>query len=459
MAGIRMSVSVSVSVSSALPQFVRHSGRPTSRPFDLPPSTFHRPPTNRRRTDRTPPGALTMRTRRTFFQQSAAAAAVLGFPLVGGAQPKPVRVGVLHPVTGALAYSGQQCREGAQFAIEDINAAGGIKSLGGAKIEALLGDAQSTPQAGTAEIERMNEAGVSAVVGAFASAICLATTQAAAKYNLPHVVDVGVADQIIERGLKNTFRFGPGYKTSTQTAIINLHALNTAAGKPAKTVMIVHEESLFGSGTAALLQRELPGYGYEVKEVVKHANPTRDFNNIVLRMKSVNPDIVIPANYYNEYALLVRTMQQQKVAPKAIYSVLGGAASSYKFLREFPDAANGIIDCNHWFNPKDRRSLELRRRAEAKGLFFSYELFMTYTAMRLLADAVDRARSVDRAAIIDALGSSTFSNHFMPYGPTKFVAGQNTGAQPLMTQVSKGDIKVILPRDYREVEPVFPLKA
>ena len=158
-----------------------------------------------------------MSNRRTFIQQSTAAASALAFPLVGGAQPKAVKVGILHPVTGALAYSGQQCREGALMAIEDINKTG-IKSLGGAKIDALLGDAQSTPQAGTAEIEKMNEAGCSAVVGAFASAICLATTQAAAKYNLPHVVDVGVADQIVQRGLKNTFRFGPGYATCAQVA-------------------------------------------------------------------------------------------------------------------------------------------------------------------------------------------------------------------------------------------------
>jgi branched-chain amino acid transport system substrate-binding protein len=391
--------------------------------------------------------------------QSAAAASALAFPLVGGAQPKTVKVGILHPVTGALAYSGQQCRVGALMAIDDINKAGGIKSLGGAKIEALLGDAQSSPQAGSAEVEKMNEAGVSAVVGAFASAICLATTQTAAKYNLPHIVDVGVADQIVERGLKNTFRFGPGYRTSAQVAVANLHVLNTAAGKPAKSVMIIHEESLFGTGTAQLLASELPGYGYEVKEVVKHANPTRDFNNIVLRMKSINPDIVIPANYYNEYALLVRTMQQQKVTPKAIFSVLGGAASSYKFVKEFPEAANGIIDCNHWFNPKDKRSLELKKRVEAQGLFFSYEVFMTYTAVRLLADSLEKAKSADRAAIIDALTKSTFSDHIMPYGPTKFVNGQNTGAQPLMTQVYKNDIKVIIPREYREIEPVFPLKA
>ncbi|HMA10225.1 MAG TPA: ABC transporter substrate-binding protein [Ramlibacter sp.] len=398
-------------------------------------------------------------TRRHFMSQSAAAASALAFPLVAGAQPKSVKIGVLHPVTGALAYSGAQCREGALMAIEDINKAGGIKSLGGAKIEALLGDAQSTPQAGTAEVEKMNEAGVSAILGAYASAICLATTQAAAKYNLPHVVDVGVADQIVERGLKNTFRFGPGYKKCAEIAMTNLHVLNTAAGKPAKTVMIIHEESLFGTGTAQLLARELPGYGYEVKEVIKHANPTRDFNNIVLRMKAINPDIVIPANYYNEYALLVRTMQQQKVVPKAIYSVLGGAASSYKFVKEFPDAANGIIDCNHWFNPKDKRSHALRQRVEAKNLFYTYEIFNTYTAMMLLADAINRAKSTDRAAITDALAGSTFSDHFMPYGPTKFVNGQNTGAQPLMTQVAKNDIKVIVPREYREMEPIFPLHA
>ena len=398
-------------------------------------------------------------SRRQFIAQTAATASALAFPLVAGAQPKTVKVGVLHPVTGALAYSGQQCREGVMMAIEDINKSGGIKSLGGAKIEALLGDAQSSPQAGTAEIEKMNEAGVCAVVGAFASAICLATTQAAAKYNLPHIVDVGVADQIVERGLKNTFRFGPGYKKCAEIAVANLHVLNTAAGKPAKTVMIIHEESLFGTGTANLLARELPGYGYEVKEIIKHANPTRDFNNIVLRMKSINPDIVIPANYYNEYALLVRTMQQQKVMPKAIFSVLGGAASSYKFVKEFPDAANGIIDCNHWFNPKDKRAQDLKKRVEAKNLFFSYELFMAYTAMRLLADAIDRAKSVDRAAIIDALNKSTFADHIMPYGATKFVNGQNMGAQPLMTQVYKNDIKVIVPRDYRETDPVFPLRA
>jgi branched-chain amino acid transport system substrate-binding protein len=346
------------------------------------------------------------------------------------------------------------------MAIDDINAAGGVKSLGGAKLQAVLGDAQSQPQAGVAEIEKMNEQGVAAVVGAYASAICLATTQAAAKYGLPHVVDVGVADQIVERGLKNTFRFGPGYKVTADASVNQLHLLNTLARKPARTVMIVHEESLFGTGTANLLSAQLPGLGYEVKEVIKHANPTRDFSNIVLRIKAVNPDILIPANYYNEYALLVRTLKQQNVVPKAIYSVLGGAASSYKFVKEFADAANGVLDVNHWFNPKDKRAWALKKRVDAmKDQFFTYEVFLNYQAVHLLADAIERAQSAKREDIVAALEKSTWSGHFMPYGPTRFVNGQNQGAQPLMLQVLKNDIRVVLPNTYAETQPVFPWKA
>jgi branched-chain amino acid transport system substrate-binding protein len=408
------------------------------------------------------PRNLAMSTpRRSFLVQTAALASTAALPIGARAQGAPqVKLGVLHPVTGALAYSGNLSRVGAQIAIDEINAAGGLKALGGAKIQAVLGDAQSKPEVGVAEVEKMNEQGVSAIVGAFASAICLATTQAAAKHNIAHVVDVGVADQIVGRGLKNTFRFGPGYKAISEAAIANLHILNTLARKPARTVMIIHEESLFGTGTANLLAANLPGMGYEVKEVIKHANPTRDFNNIVLKIKAANPDIVIPANYYNEYALLVRTMKQQNVSPKMIFSVLGGAASSFKFVKEFADAANGVMDVNHWYNPKDKRALALRKKVESmSGQWFTYEVFLNYQCVYLLVDAIERAKSTKREAIIDALTTSTWDKHFMPYGPTKFVNGQNTGAAPLTLQVQKNDIKVVLPNTYAESEAVFPWKG
>jgi len=401
--------------------------------------------------------------RRRFLQSSAigaaAAAGALYAPAVLRAQGAPIKVGVLHPVSGALSYSGQQGRIGAQLAIEEINAAGGIKSLHGAKIDPMYADAQSTPDGGNAEVEKMNAAGVAAVVGGYASAICLAASQTAARYDLPYVVDVGVVDSIVTRGLKNTFRFGPGFGVIAKTALDNLVAINEQAGKPAKTALIVHEDSAFGAGLAKLLNAHLPERGFQVVETISHPTPTRDFNNVVLKIKAQNPDLVIPANYYNEYVLLARTMQQQRIRPKGIYSVLGGAASSYKFVKEFPEAAQYIMDCNHWFDPKNPKALELKKKVEAKGEFYTYEVYMNYSCMLLLADALERAASADRANIISALDNSTFAGHVMPYGPTKFVSGQNQGAAPVNTQVIEGDIQVILPPQFASAKAIFPMPA
>jgi len=399
--------------------------------------------------------------RRSFLQTTAlgatAAAGLISASAVLRAQGAGVKVGVLHPVSGALSYSGQQGRLGATLAIDEINAGGGIKALGGAKIDPMLGDAQSTPDGGNAEVEKMNEAGVCAVVGGYASAICLSATQTAARYDLPYVVDVGVTDSIVTRGLKNTFRFGPGFGVIAKTALENLVAINDQAGKPAKTVMIVHEDSAFGAGLAKLLNAQLPEKGFQVLETIPHPTPNREFESIVLKIKAQNPDLVIPANYYNEYVLLARTMQQQRVRPKAIYSVLGGAASSYKFVKEFPEAAQYIMDCNHWFDPKNPKAIALKKKVEDKGQFYTYEVYMNYSAVLLLADAIERAASTDRAKITAALASSTFAGHVMPYGPTKFVGGQNQGAAPVNTQVQGNDIQVILPAAFASAKPIFPM--
>jgi branched-chain amino acid transport system substrate-binding protein len=393
----------------------------------------------------------------TVLGAAAAAGGILSMPACLRAQGAAVKLGVLHPVSGALSYSGQQGRLGAAMAIEEINAAGGIKALHGAKIEAVLGDAQSTPEGGNAEVEKMNSAGCAAIVGGYGSSICLAASQTAARYDLPYVVDVGVVDAIVTRGLRNTFRFGPGFGVIARTALDNLVTINDQTGKTAKTVMIVHEDSAFGSGLAKLLNDQLPGRGFQVIETIAHPTPTRDFNNVVLKIKAQNPDIVIPADYYNEYVLLARTMQQQRARPKGIYSVLGGAASSYKFVKEFPEAAQYIMDCNHWFDPRSPKSAALKKKVEEKGEFYTYEVFMNYSCILLVADALERAASTDRAKLISALESSTFNGHVMPYGPTKFVNGQNQGAAPVNTQVLGNEIQVIFPEIFASAKPVFPI--
>ena len=395
-------------------------------------------------------------TRRTVLTGAAATSAVLAMPGLVRAQARKSR-------SASCSRSPARWRRMASMAgsvrrsrLNEINAAGGIKSMGGATLQMVFGDARSNPEGGTAEVERMQSEGVAAIVGGFASPICLAASQAASRYDIPYIVDVGVSDQIVNRGLKNTFRLGPGFGTVTTAALDNLVKLNDAAGKPAKTVVIVHEDGLFGSGMAKLMNAELPKRGFEVMETIAHPTPSRDMSNVALRIKSLNPDLVIPSSYYGEFVLLARTLQQQKIHPKGIYAVLNGAASNFRFVKEFPDAANLVMDCNHWADPRKPKTATVRAAAEKDGRFWLYNTPLNYSCVRLLADAIERAGSADRAKVTEALANSTFSDHIMPYGPTKFVNGQNTGAAPVNTQVQNGDIKVIFPAEFADAKPVFP---
>ncbi|NDH54067.1 MAG: ABC transporter substrate-binding protein [Betaproteobacteria bacterium] len=393
-------------------------------------------------------------TRRSILK-AGAAGAVLGVPGLSLAQAKSIKVGLLHPVSGALAYSGGQSRLGGMLAIDEINASGGIKSMGGAKLEALLGDSQSRPEVGVSEVERMQQEGVAAYVGCFASGIALPATQAAAKYNTPFLIDVGVSDALVSRGLKNVFRLAPGNGKCVDDAFAGLAEVNKTAGGLAKTAVIVHEDSEFGTSTAKLLSAKLSGIGLEVKEVLKHATPTRDFTNLVLRIKAIKPDIVIMSNYQNEYVLIARTIYQQKVDLAGMFSVLGGGFN-YKLVKEQPEVAQYMMDFNHWYNPKNPKALDMRKRVEAKDNLFTFEVYCTYNSVKLFADALENAKSADKEKVIAALEVSTWADHFMPYGPTKFVNGQNQGGRAALLQASRTDIDVVWPNEFAAVKPVFP---
>ena len=395
-------------------------------------------------------------SRRGFMAGSTAlAAGTIGFPLVGGAQPAAVKVGLIHPVTGFVAYAGGQSRFGATMAVDDINKAGGIKAMGGARLEPLLGDSQSKVEVGVAEVEKMNEQGVAAYIGCYQSPVGIAASQAAAKYNTPFLIDVGASDLIVSRGLKNVFRIKPGFGACVDQGIASLGELNKNAGGVAKTAVIVHESGEFGTGTAKLLASKLPSIGITPKELIGHDNPTRNFDNIALRIRSMAPDIVMMSNYQNEYVLLARTLYQQKVNVAGFFSILGGGFN-YKFAKEQPDVSQYMMDVNHWYNPKSEKAVALKKRVEAAGKEFTFEVYLAYTVVGLLADALEHAGSADKEKLTAALNASTFKAELMPYGPTKFVNGQNEGGRPGVMQANKGDIQVVGPAEFAETKAIFP---
>ncbi|HET9019866.1 MAG TPA: ABC transporter substrate-binding protein, partial [Acetobacteraceae bacterium] len=96
------------------------------------------------------------------------------------------------------------------------------------------------------------------------------------------------------------------------------------------------------------------------------------------------------------------------------------------------------------------------KRIEGAGHVYGWEVLFGYFAVRVLADAIARAGSTDPAKVIPAFAASTFQDDWLPYGPTKFVQGQNQGARGLGLQIQDADIKVIWPGQFADAKPVFP---
>jgi branched-chain amino acid transport system substrate-binding protein len=114
------------------------------------------------------------------------------------------------------------------------------------------------------------------------------------------------------------------------------------------------------------------------------------------------------------------------------------------------------MDFNHWYNPKSAKANTLRKAVEAKGGLFTFEVYMSYSAVMLYADALQRAGSADKEKAIAALESSTWADHILPYGPTKFVNGQNQGGKGVLLQATRTDIEVVWPNQFASAKAVFP---
>ncbi|MFN0263074.1 ABC transporter substrate-binding protein [Tepidamorphus sp. 3E244] len=390
-------------------------------------------------------------SRRTILAgaSSLAGATALQAPFVSRARAAdPVKIGLLHPTSGFYANAGKQCRAGAELAIADVNAAGGIASLDGALVEAVNADVESVPESAMEPVGDLDDAGVLGIVGAYASGLALAASEAAAERNLAFCVDVGVSDQLVRRGLSNVFRLGPGY---TQ-ASLSLADRIVDLGNEGKRVMIVHADAPYGRGVALRMKDVFEQVGIEVIEQVPTTVGIEDFRPIVRRIEAADPDVLVPAVFFEDYANLVRAVKGGKTAPRLIASLFGGAASSPVFLAENGDIAEGIADSCHWYDPGSPLQQKRIEAVRALDLPYGHEVFMAYNATRLLIDAIDNAGSHSREAVIAALSLSRFAEHGMPYGPTQFQDGQNMGAAPAFTQVQDGEIKLVGPKQFAEAD-------
>lgn len=399
-------------------------------------------------------------TRRRFLGTAAAATTLLARPATLRAQPREILVGETHPLTGGLAREGTLARQGIELAVNEINAAGGIKALGGARLRLMVLDNEGKPPVAISTMERLKDAGAVAVLGPYASGLAFVTTQEAEKYRIPHVLDVAIADQITERGFRYTFRLGPTAGMGARQTVEYLGAMSRELNLALKRVVLIHEDGLFGKATADTLQKLLPGIGMEVVDRIPHNAAAPSLTNEVLKVKAARADLVIPSTYYPAHSLIVRTMAEQRVDVGAILSVYGGAGSQYRFIKDVGRLADYMLDGNHWYNPRHPRvKPTIAAFEKAFQQPFAYEWMLGYQSAWVLADALERAGAGDREKLREALARTNLRDQIVPYPIAFDDKGQNPHARVLLMQVQGGQINVVHPPDVAEARAVIPVPA
>src|SRR5476649_436755 len=199
--------------------------------------------------------------RREFLRKAAggaiATAAFGAIPLRGWAAD-PVNIGGLYPVTGSMAQIGQGCAAAAKLAVEMVNDAGGIKSLGGAKLNLILSDVQSDTTVTRTETDRLISGNkLSAVHGCFASALTLIASEVAERAKVPIIT--GSSSDMLNKGRNYTFT---PFARASQFAKAQLQMAKLVGDQP--KVAVIFENTAFGTSTSNGLRELAPGEGVEI---------------------------------------------------------------------------------------------------------------------------------------------------------------------------------------------------
>ncbi len=406
---------------------------------------------------------------RRFFQAAVLLGAVLMLAAPLQAKDTVVKVGNIIPLSGPSASVGLQGKQAREMAVEEINAAGGIKSLGGAKLEMLYADSESKPERGVAEAERfINTEKVHVLTGCWNSAVTYPTTAVAERYGIPFIVPVSVADKITEQGFKTVFRIAAKDSWWTRDQFIFLKDIETEFNTPVKKLAFVYENGDWGTGFAAQWKKLAQAGGYDVVMDEPYPSTSTDLSPVVQKIRRSGADVLMLVSNAADAILLTNTLAEYKVKLKAIIASGGGHADP-SFLTAAGKNANYLFDIVEWETDVNKPGAKATNdKYKAKyGQNLTGEAVDAYLAMYVLKDALERAASTDPAKLRDALAATRLTSGpgmIVGYDAVEFdQTGQNKDASLVMVQIADMGAGLeritVWPKNARRsgYTPVFPM--
>jgi branched-chain amino acid transport system substrate-binding protein len=410
-------------------------------------------------------------SRRTFLRSVALASGAAAFPLPLRAQPKTIKVGAVFPVSGPLAEVGQDCRAGAQLAVDLLNAAGGIKSMGGVRLELITGDSQTKPEVARSEAERLITSGAQVLTGGFHSAHVATIAPLAQQRRVPYVIDISAADSITaniaksvregQQKVQYVYRNFPSSGTFSKNAVRYMKEIFTAAGVAPKRVVVMYTNDLFGKTVSDAFQaaHRAMSPGFDIVQVIPYPENAVDLSTEVSLARAAKPDVIAPLTRPATAILLLEELARQRVDLMGVISP--GAPGLYegRQIEQLKQRIEHVMDCVPWPNHKSpdvqRVAAEYTKRT---GKLMDTSASYTYEAVQVIADTLERAKSAEPDVFVEAIRQTNFTHGInIATGPVRFNEfGDNPNASTAVIQILGGKPRVVWPKENAEQAFVFP---
>jgi branched-chain amino acid transport system substrate-binding protein len=402
----------------------------------------------------------------SFHKALIALALGLGLASPALAQTAEVKVGIIAPMSGPWARQGDLMRKGAELAIEDINKAGGIKALGGAKLKLLVFDAGDSVEKAKNAAQRMvaQEPDLVGVSGAWLSSFTLSVTEVTERAELP-LLTLSYSDQITARGFKYVFQTSLGGGAQANAAVPAMIKLaESATGKKPTTVGIVQDNTASSvSFTKPMREGGLEKLGLKLVVDETFTPPLSDCTSLIQKVRSTRPEfLLLLPTAISDDKMCVEKMYEFGLGKGRVPILSNGAhiGAPDMLKNSTKEILEGVMTVVGNWGAKGQEKIMADFVAKTGEPWITQDSLSTYGDMWIFKEALEQAGAADKAkvaAAIRAMDTRDGPAKFFPGGRVKFdEAGRRVDADLIIVQWQNGVPVTVYPPTSAIAQPIWP---
>jgi branched-chain amino acid transport system substrate-binding protein len=405
-------------------------------------------------------------TRRAVTQGLALSAGAVAWPTIGRAQAKPVKIAMIVPLSGPWARQGQLERAAAEMALDDINSQGGIKALGGAKLELVVADAGDSTEKAKNAAQRLlsDQPDLAGGFGSWLSSFTLAVTEVTERAQLPWLT-LSYSDAITNRGFKFVFQTSPtADRQAAETLPTALKLAETATGKRPKTIGIIQDNTASPVSFAKPLRDGgLAKLGLKTVVDQIFTPPLSDATPLIEKVRSGKPDfLLLLTSAMPDCKLVLEKLDEFKLSHGKVPLVGNGAPfGSPELLKTIgPELLEGLLFSVANWPMKGQEAFIERYKKRTGEPFLTQDGLCGYGHTQILKAAIESAGTADKLKVADAIRAMNLTTgpaaQSFP-GPIKFDdKGRRVDVPMIFAQWQKGIPITVYPTELALATPFWP---